>query len=85
MQIQLKEIADNINAIGWKALDLLRNNQLSFLKLKGELGLSQEKTYKELAKLEGALLITASRGIEDQRVILYSLTKYGEEILKFKE
>ncbi|MGP9043230.1 hypothetical protein [Cytobacillus kochii] len=85
MNINLKEIANNTNSIGWLVLDLLRKEQLTFMKLRSELELSQDKTYKELARLEGGLLISTERDPKDQRVALYSLTKYGKAVFDFKE
>ena len=75
MNISLKEIADSTNTIGWLVLDLLRKEQLTFMKLRSKLELSQDKTYKELARLEGGLLISTSAIIKHNKEINVTETK----------
>lgn len=80
--IPLDEIAANLNMFSWKILELLSKIESSnFLEMKRELELSQEKSYKELARLEGALLIVSKRDPRDQRSVLYSITEYGKNVL----
>lgn len=78
--ISLEEISSNISSIGWDILKLLNEKELNFIKIKNELCLSQEKTYKELARLEGGLLILSQRDPKDQRTVIFSLSKYGKEL-----
>lgn len=83
ISIPISEVLNNLNEFSWKILKLLNENQTqSFLDIRKELELSQEKSYKEIARLEGALLITSKRDLRDQRSILYSLTDYGKAAIK---
>lgn len=83
MNIPLNEIAANLNEFGWRILKLIKKNErATFNELRNELGLSQEKSYKEVARLEGALLIVSKRDPKDQRSNLYSLSEYGEKLLQ---
>lgn len=82
MTIPLEEIAANTNEFGWKILKLLNQDNSTFLEMKKELGLSQEKCYKEISRLEGALLIVSRRDPKDQRSNLFSLSEYGKALLK---
>lgn len=78
--IPLDVLASNINEFGWKILNLINeNDHATFNEVRSELGLSQEKSYKEIARLEGALLIVSNRDPKDQRSILYSLSEYGKQ------
>ena len=79
INIPFSEVAANLNDFSWKVINFLYvRKQVSFNELRQHVGLSQEKTYKEIARLEGALLIHSERDPNDQRSVRYSLTKYGE-------
>lgn len=85
MSIPLTEIAGNLNEVSWDIIDILtKNESLGYNDLRTRLGLSQEKVNSEIARLEGALLITSKVDVKDRRRILFSLTSYGLKILKHK-
>ncbi|HZH59656.1 MAG TPA: hypothetical protein VEY70_08785 [Metabacillus sp.] len=84
INIPLEEVASNLNEISWSILESLREKSLNFIELRSRLQLSQEKAYKELARLEGACLIHSKVGTKDQRTKMYFLTTYGESVFKFK-
>jgi len=84
IHIPLEEISKNLNEISWDVLSLLREQPLNFVDIRSRLSLSQEKAYKELARLEGACLIQTKQSTKDQRSKIYSLTPYGENVFKFK-
>jgi DNA-binding MarR family transcriptional regulator len=80
--VPLMEIAKNLNSISWSILKLLNHQQsISYSTVRQELEISQEKASKELARLEGAYLIESKRDMKDQRFSLYTMTRYGKEIL----
>ncbi|MED5052567.1 winged helix DNA-binding protein [Anoxybacillus rupiensis] len=84
IHIPLEEILKNLNEISWDILDILKDQSLNFVDIRSRLSLSQEKAYKELARLEGACLIQSKQNTKDQRSKIYSLTPYGESVFEFK-
>lgn len=83
--ISLSDVAKNLNPISWDILKMLsRTEYLSYSQIKEKIGVSQEKVSKEIARLEGALLITSKRDDIDQRVMKFSLTENGLTILNYK-
>lgn len=85
INIPLSEVASNLNDFSCRILKLLEDHkQVNFKEIKQHVGLSQEKTYKEIARIEGALLINVQRDPNDQRSVLYSLTEYGAAVLQIK-
>jgi len=83
--ISLDDIAKNLNLISWDILKMLSKNEfLSYSQIKEKIGISQEKTSKEIARLEGALLINSRRDDIDQRVMKFSLTENGLKITEYK-
>lgn len=83
--IPLEDIAKNLSPISWDILKMLQKSEyLSYSEIKNKIGVSQEKASKEIARLEGALLITSRRDEIDQRILKFSLTENGLEILNYK-
>lgn len=83
--ILIKDIAAILNAIDWDILEMLnRCEKLSYSEIKSKLNISQNKISKELARLEGALLIETRRDEVDSRMLNFSITQYGTKILSFK-
>lgn len=83
--ILLKDIAKQLNPISWDLLQILNKTEMiSYSELKKKLNLSQSKVSKELARLEGALLVNSERDNVDQRVIYFKLTAAGCKILNYK-
>lgn len=83
--IQIKDIAAILNTIDWDILEMLnRCEKLSYSDIKSKLNISQNKISKELARLEGALLIETKRDEVDSRMYNFSITQYGTKILDFK-
>lgn len=83
--IQLKDIANNLNAISWDILKMLeKNEELTYSQIKEKLNVSQVKAAKEMVRLEGAILIDGERDKIDSRVLRFRLTEHGLNILKFK-
>lgn len=81
--IPLSEIAASTTEFGWKILFLIRDEQnISFKEIREKIGISQEKIYKEISKLEGALLISTFRDPKDQRSNLFILTEYGKKLIE---
>ncbi|MCZ2845861.1 MAG: MarR family winged helix-turn-helix transcriptional regulator [Candidatus Bathyarchaeota archaeon] len=84
-KISIEELAKHRTDVGWEILNLLDlKERLTLNELKGEVRISQEKLYKEIARLEGALLIEAKQDPLDNRRMPYSLTDYGKKILVHK-
>jgi DNA-binding MarR family transcriptional regulator len=85
LSIPLTEIAANLNEVSWDIIDILTKNEtLGYNDLRSKLGLSQEKVNSEIARLEGALLISSKVDVKDRRRILFNLTNYGLSISKSK-
>ena len=83
--IPLEEIAGNLNEVSWDILDMLsKKENLNSKEIRDKLNISLEKSYKELARLEGALLIDSKRDPKDKRYLMMNLTDYGLEILQLK-
>lgn len=83
--IALEDISKNLNSISWDILKMLSKTEfLSYSEIRNKLGISQEKTSKEIARLEGALLIGSKRDEIDQRVLKFYLTENGLKILNYK-
>ncbi|WP_031368487.1 winged helix DNA-binding protein [Clostridium botulinum] len=83
--IFLKDIAKGLNNISWDILSMLKaNEKLSYGNIKDKLNISQNKVSKELARLEGALLIDSKRDEVDARVYVFTLTENGFKILDNK-
>lgn len=84
-KIPIEELAKHRTEVGWEILSLLElKERLILNELKGEIGISQEKLYKEIGRLEGALLIEAKQDPLDNRRMPYSLTDYGKKVLLHK-
>lgn len=83
--IPLYLILEKLNYISWNILKLLNENEyLSYSNIKKDLKLSQEKCSKEIARLEGALLIESKVDELDERAKRISITRYGKSILKLR-
>lgn len=83
--ILLQDIARCLNTVSWDILDMLsKNERLSYGEIKDKLKISQNKVSKEIARLEGALLICSTRNSIDARVNNYEISKNGMNILKLK-
>lgn len=83
--IFLTDIAKGLNNISWDILSMLKaNEKLSYGNIKDKLNISQNKVSKELARLEGALLIDSKRDEIDARVYVFTLTENGFKILDIK-
>lgn len=81
--VSLVEIKKNLNSISMSILEMLSNNEsLTYTEIKDRLGIGQNKVTKELARLEGALLITSKKSELDGREVKLSLSSYGHKILK---
>ena len=85
MNIPLIEIRKKLNSHSWDILELLNSKEsLTYSEVQKKLGVGQAKISKELARLEGALLIESERNPMDSRVLYLRLTEYGLQILKLK-
>lgn len=85
MNIPLSEIKNKLNSHSWDILEMLKKNEaLTYTEVQRRLGLGQSKVSKELARLEGALLIEAEKNSIDGRVLDLKLTEYGLQILNLK-
>lgn len=85
MNIPLLEIKNKLNSHSWDILEMLKKNEsLTYTEVQRRLGLGQSKVSKELARLEGALLIEAEKNGIDGRVLDLKLTEYGLQILKLR-
>lgn len=83
--IHLSDIADKLSSICWDILNMLSQREyLTYTEIKNSLKLSQEKSSKEIARLEGALLVDSKRDNVDERVRKFYLTIHGTNIIKFK-
>lgn len=85
MNIPLIEIRKKLNSHSWDILELLNSKEsLTYSEVQKKLGVGQAKISKELARLEGSLLIESERNPMDSRVLDLKLTEYGLQILKLK-
>lgn len=83
--IRLEDVAGKLNAISWEMLELLlKQKDVSYHNLRNQLNVSQEKCSREIARLEGALLIHSDKDPKDGRILLFNITENGKEILKHK-
>lgn len=83
--IALKDIAKNLNSISWDILDILsKKENIKYNELKKILKISQEKAYKEIARLEGALLIFSKQDDRDKRILRFNITENGLKILNYR-
>lgn len=83
--IFLKDIAHNLNSLSWDILEMLNNEEyLTYTDIKNRFKKSQEKLSKEIARLEGGLLIEFKKDSEDERTKPFTITSNGKNILKFK-
>lgn len=83
--ILLEDIAKGLNQINWDILKFLSKSEyLSYSEIKKRLGVSQDKASKEIARLEGALLLKSQRDEIDQRVVKFFITEHGLKILNYK-
>lgn len=84
--IPINEICKKFNGLSFNILNMLSQElDLSFGIIKEKLNLSQEKTSKELAKLESPLFIESYRDQIDARCLKYKITTYGLAALNTKE
>lgn len=84
--ISLEIISKNLTPLSWDLLQMLSKTEfLSYGQIKKRLGVSQDKASKEIARLEGAILINSKRGDIDQRIIKFYITEYGLEIMNYKK
>lgn len=81
--IALKEIKENLTSISVNILEILyKNESLSYKDIVEKLKVGQNKASKEIARLEGALLIQSKKSDIDGRENKLTLTLYGQQILK---
>lgn len=81
--ITLDEIKNNLPNISYNILQMLYNNEsLSYKEIVEKLKVGQNKAAKEIARLEGALLIESKKSDLDGRENKLSLTVYGQQLLK---
>lgn len=84
--IQLEDIAAALNNISWDILSMLsKTESLSYSEIKKKLNVSQDKASKEIARLEGGLLIKSKRDDIDSRLLKFSLTDNGLDIIKYRK
>lgn len=85
--ITLSEVAKELNSNGvcWDILfHLSRYESMSFSEIQAKVHMKRQKMDKEIARLEGPLLISSVRDSVDKRVVRYSVTINGLNILKYK-
>jgi len=83
--ISLSDIAKRLNSISWDILEILsKKENISYKDLKNYLKISHEKCSKEIARLEGALLIQEKDDPRDQRKSNFNISEYGLKILRYK-
>lgn len=83
--VSLQKISEQLTDVSWDILYILDDKEhISFSELKKLLNISAQKLYIELALLKGGLLIQAKAAARDQRVLLYSISEHGKQIIKFK-
>ncbi len=61
------------------------NKNFTYKDLREESGLSRDRLDKEIARLEGATLITSKRNPVDGRSFIYEITEYGKCILSLQK
>lgn len=81
--INLQDIKKNLTSLSMDILEMLKKSEsLSYKQIKEQLNVGQNKASKEIARLEGALLIETKKSDIDGRENKLSLTEYGYKILK---
>lgn len=87
INIPLKDISSNLNELSWLILNLLAEKEsVQYTDIKNTLfGGKQEKTNKEIARLEGACLIESTEGADDGRKKIFTLSEYGKSVLKHRK
>lgn len=81
--ILLEDIKQKLNSISFDILQMLSKNEtLTYSQIKDKLKVSQHKITREIARLEGALLIEGKKSEFDGREIIFNLTINGQKILK---
>lgn len=84
--IRLSDVANQLNVISWDILILLsQSKNVSYTELRKALSVSQDKCSREIARLEGALLIKSESDPHDNRALLFNLSENGLNILKYKK
>lgn len=79
--ITLEDIARRVSQTGWIILEILTKVESSPSNhLKERLSISHEKLQKEIARLDGPLLIDRSIDEFDARKLSYSISNYGLEL-----
>lgn len=87
LNVPLKDISSKLNDFSWLILNTLAEKeyvQYTFIKNNLFNG-KQEKANKEIARLEGALLIESSEDTDDGRKKIFTLSEYGKYILKYRK
>jgi len=82
MKINVQDLTTSFNKLSWDILELIQKEPVNYKKLREETGTSQDKMYREIARLEGAMLIVSEKDAVDQRVTNYSLSEYGKYVLE---
>lgn len=86
MENYYKEIAKGLNETSWGILRFLRKiEDASYKDIKEKFKFSHGKLEKEIARLEGAVLIKTIRNSEDMRFLKYIITKHGQEVIKLED
>lgn len=84
--IFLKDVARKLSSMSWKILEILNSEEcLTYTDIKSRFKLSQEKLSKEIARLEGGLLIEFKKDYQDERTKPFVITINGINILKIKK
>lgn len=82
----LKDIAVKLSSVSWDIIEMLyKSKYLTYKDIRDALGGKQDKANKEIARLEGAMLIESKKDDDDERKKIFTLTEYGISILKYKE
>lgn len=87
LNIPLKDILASLNESSWLILNMIADKEyVQYTDIKNILfNGKQEKTNKEIARLEGAVLIKSSEGSDDGRKKIFTLSEYGKNILKLRK
>lgn len=84
--IFLRDIAHKLSSISWDILEMLEKQEfLTYTDIKNRFKMSQEKLSKEIARLEGGLLIEFKKDSQDERTKPFTITINGKNILKIKK
>jgi len=83
--IKIEDIAKELNEISWDILAILSTKEaLSYKEIREFTGISQEKCNKEMARLEGGLLIKSHRDAKDKRHLIFQISSVGLKAMKEK-